>query len=90
MEPIFFGITGSVFLAFGVLAIFGMREPLKFSPVLLLQLFYKAIWFVGVVAPLAISGKFPMYAVAITIVFATYVIGDLIAIPFAYLFKKTT
>jgi len=90
MEPIIFGITGSVYLAFGILSIFGLREPLKFSPVLLLQLFYKVIWFAGVVAPLAISGKFPAYAVGAAIVFATFVIGDLIAIPFAYLFKKTT
>ena len=89
-EPITYGITGSVYLAFGILSIFGLREPLKFSPVLLLQLFYKVIWFIGVVAPLAIGGKFPMYAAVATIIFATFVIGDLIAIPFAYLFKKTS
>jgi len=89
-EPYILGITGSVFLAFGILAIFGLREPLKFSPVLLLQLFYKAIWLVGVIAPAAISAKLPIYAVTPIIIFAAFVIGDLIAIPFAYLFKKTT
>jgi len=89
-EPFILGIAGSVFLAFGILAIFGLREPLKFSPVLLLQLFYKAIWLVGVIAPAAISGKLPMYAVTPIIIFAAFIIADLIAIPFAYLFKKTT
>jgi len=87
-EPIVFGICGSVYLAFGILSVFGLRDPLKFSPVLLLQLFYKAIWFIGVVAPLAVAGKFPMYALGFVIIFATFIIGDLIAIPFAYLFSK--
>jgi len=39
-EPIAFGILGSVYVAFGILSILGLRDPLKFAPVLLLQLFY--------------------------------------------------
>ncbi|MCX5997217.1 MAG: hypothetical protein NTV42_06345 [Chloroflexi bacterium] len=89
-EPIIYGICGSVYLAFGLLSIFGLRDPLKFSPVLLLQLVYKSIWFIAVVAPLAVAGKFPMYALGFVIIFATFIIGDLIAIPFAYLFAKPT
>ena len=42
-EPIAFGIMGSVYLAFGLLSILGIRSPLKFVSVLLLQLFYKLI-----------------------------------------------
>ena len=90
VEPLTFGITGSVYLAFALLSIFGLREPLKFCPVLLLQLFYKVIWLVGVLIPLAISGKVGAYVVAVVIIFVAFVIADLIAIPFAYLFKKTT
>jgi hypothetical protein len=89
-EPIVFGIVGSAFLAFGILSIFGLRDPLKFSPVLLLQLFYKSIWFIGGVAPLVAVGKFPMYGLSAVIIFATFIIGDLIAIPFAYIFAKPT
>jgi hypothetical protein len=89
-EPIVFGIVGSVFLVEGILSIFGLRDPLKFSPVLLLQLCYKLVWFVGVVVPLVAVGKFPMYALGFVITFATFIIGDLIAIPFAYLFTKPT
>ncbi len=48
-EPIALGIVGSISLAFGVLSIFGLRSPLKFVPVLLLQLCYKLIWFIGVI-----------------------------------------
>ena len=86
-DPVAFGIMGSVYLAFGLLSFLGLRAPLKFVPVLLLQLCYKAIWFVGLVLPLFLKGHFPSYAIPIAIIFATYVIGDLIAIPFPYIFS---
>ncbi len=87
-EPIFLGIIGSVYLAFGILSIFGLRSPLKFAPVLLLQLFYKSIWFVGVVLPSLVAGQYPNYGIPMAILFATIIVGDLIAIPFRYLFAK--
>jgi len=87
-DPIVFGVTGSVWLAFGLLSILGLRAPLKFVPVLLLQLCYKSIWFVGVVLPLLMSGEFPLYAILHFVVFASFIIGDLIAIPFSYVFGK--
>ena len=83
-EPIALSIVGSVYLAFGVLSVFGWRDPLKFVPVLLLQLCYKLAWFIGAVAPLLVSGRFPGYAVLTAVIFATYIVGDLIAIPFSY------
>ena len=87
-DPIVFGITGSVYLAFGILSIFGLRSPLKFVPILLLQLSYKSIWFIGVILPMLLSGKFVTYGLLHVTIFATYIIGDLIAIPFSYVFAK--
>ena len=87
-EPIVFGIVGSIYLSMGLLSIFGLRSPLKFISVLLLQLFYKSIWFVGVLLPLIVTNKFPSFAIPMTIIFSTYIIGDLIAIPFSYIFAK--
>ena len=84
-DPIALGVMGSVYAAFGVLSVLGLRDPLKFAPALLLQLCYKSVWFVGVVLPLLITGRFPDYGVLTAAVFATYIIGDLIAIPFRYL-----
>ena len=89
-EPIALSIVASVYLAFGVLSVFGLRDPLKFVPVLLLQLCYKLVWFVGAVVPLLMSGRFPGYAVPTAVIFATYVVGDLIAIPFPYVFTRHT
>ena len=87
-DPIVYGVTGSVWLAFGIISILGLRSPLKFVPVLLLQLCYKSIWFIGVVLPLLVVGKFPLYAILHVVVIASYIIGDLIAIPFSYVFAK--
>jgi len=87
-DPIVFGICGSVWVAFGLLSILGLRSPLKFSPVLLLQLTYKVVWFIGVILPVLTAGKFPVYATGYVVFFAAYIIGDLIAIPFSYVFAK--
>lgn len=87
-DPVVFGIVGSVYVAFGILSILGLRSPLKFTPVLLMQLCYKSIWLVFVILPLLFAGRMEMYSIMLTVIFITYIIGDLIAIPFSYLFKK--
>jgi len=87
-DPIALGVTGSVYVAFGLLSILGLLSPLKFVPVLLLQLSYKVVWFIGVILPLLAVGKFPAYAILHVLIFASYIIGDLIAIPFSYVFAK--
>ena len=88
-DPIVYGVTGSVWLAFGLLSILGLKSPLKFLPVLLMQLTYKSVWFIGVVFPLVVSGRFPTYAILLVVIMASYIVGDLIAIPFHYLFSKS-
>lgn len=87
-DPIVYGIAGSVYLAFGILSILGLRSPLKFTPVLLLQLLYKTIWFVGIIIPIFIAGQFPPHALMLVVIFLSYIIGDLIAIPFPYVFSR--
>jgi CDP-diglyceride synthetase len=88
-EPVIFGVFGSVYVAFGFVSILGLRSPLKFSPVLLLQLSYKIVWFAGVALPLVLKGQFPAHGYVFVAIFLSYVIGDLIAIPFGYLFGKS-
>jgi hypothetical protein len=87
-EPINFGILGSVYLAFGLISILGLRSPLKFVPVLLAEITYKTIWFIGVILPLILKGQFPQSALINIIIFATFIIGNAIAIPFKYIFSK--
>jgi len=87
-EPLVFGMVGSVYLAFAVLSVLGLRAPLKFAPVLLLQLCYKSVWFVAVIIPVLMSGQVPIYAILLSVIFVSYIIGDLIAIPFTAIFSS--
>jgi hypothetical protein len=87
-DPIMLGIGGSVFLAFALVSLLGLRSPLKFAPILLLELGYKSIWFIGVILPLWLAGPLPWYGIMFVIIFASYIIGDLIAIPFRNVFAK--
>ena len=87
-DRIILGMTGSVLFAFAILSILGLRSPLVFAPVLLLQLCYKLVWFIGVALPLLIAGQLPTHAILPAAVFGTYILGDLIAIPFTYVFAR--
>jgi hypothetical protein len=88
-EPIVAGVAYSAWLAFGILSIFGLRSPLKFAPVLLLQFTYKVVWFIAVIAPKAVSGDLPSFAITMSVLYVTYVIGDIIAIPWKHIFAKS-
>jgi len=85
-----FGYMGSAMVAFAVLSILALRAPLRFLPVLMLQLVYKSVWILGVYIPLVVSGNNSIFATLFAVIFATYIIGDLIAIPFSYLLGKET
>jgi len=87
-EPLWAGVGYSVFVAFAILSIFGLRSPLKFAPVLLLSFTYKVIWLIAIFIPLLVKGQLPSYAWLTGLVFVTYVAGHLIAIPFRYLLAK--
>ncbi len=42
-DPMMYGVAASTWTGFGVLGFFGLRSPLKFLPVLLMQCVYKSI-----------------------------------------------
>lgn len=87
-DPAVFKLYGSVSLASGLIALLALRSPLKFVPMLFFQLIYKPVWLAAVAIPLFIEGRYPLHVVAISVIFLTYIVGDLIAIPFRYLFSK--
>jgi len=89
VEPISYGILASLYLTFGLVALLGLRDPLKFVPLLLAQLVYKVLYMVALILPLLIAGKLPSYATAQVFIFLSYIIGDLIAIPFQYVFAAS-
>lgn len=87
-DPYLLGIAGAVWTAFAVSAALGLRAPARFAPVLLLQLVYKSLWLVAVFAPRAVHGDVPPSAWLIAAVFVSYVIFDLIALPFSSLLSR--
>lgn len=87
-DPAVLGLYGSFSLAAALLSILALRSPLKFVPMLLIQLVYKPIWLIVFAVPLFLKGRFPAYVVIISAVYATFIVGNLIAIPFSYLFPR--
>lgn len=87
-EPVIFGTYGCMLVTYGTMAILGVKYPLKFLPILLFHLCYKSVWFIAVIIPLLVTGKFPSYAISLCIIFLLTITGDLIAIPFPYVFSK--
>jgi len=87
-DPIVYGVAASVWLAFGVISLLALRNPMKFVPILLFQLTYKCIWFIGVIFPLAITGPIEMYGILMIIVFAGIMVGDVLVIPWKTVFEK--
>jgi hypothetical protein len=87
-EPIIGGVAYSAWLACGILCIFGLRSPVKFSPILLFDVAYKATWLIAVVAPREAVGQLPSFALTMSILYLTIIIGDLIAIPWRYLLAR--
>jgi hypothetical protein len=88
-DPSIFKLVGSFMFAAGLIAIPALLFPMKFVGLLMLQLFYKPVWIALVALPLFLKGQFPLYVVAITIIFVSYIVGDLIAIPFRHVFSKS-
>jgi len=82
------GLVGSVFLAFALISVLGLRDPVKYVLILLMQLLYKTVWLCSVVLPIFIAGKITMDLIPVIAVFLAVVIGDLFAIPFKTFFGK--
>jgi len=89
-DPIVFGAFGCMLISSGILAGLGLRSPLKFVPLLFFELCYKSIWFVGVLIPFLLANEMQTHVVIFIVIFATFIIGNMIAIPFSYLFAKNS
>ena len=87
-DPIVFGAFGCMLISSGILGILGLRSPLKFVPLLLFQLSYKSIWFICVLLPFLLVNELQTHVIVFILIFASYIIGDLIAIPFSYIFTR--
>ena len=87
-EMMLAGYVPSVMLAYALMGIIGLRYPVKFAPVLLMQATGKIIWFLAIIIPQLATGPLPTFALMLSATFILLIIGDLIAVPWKYLFSK--
>ena len=82
------GVAMSFWAAYSVLMGLGVFFPVKMLPLVLLQLFYKSTWVLGIGLPLWFAGTLEPLSDEL---FMACLIGatvDLLVIPWPFLFKK--
>lgn len=83
-DPIIYGALAGIWFTVGLLCALGVRAPLKFLPLLVLQFVYKACWFAGVFVPLMYQGEFPEWGWASAVGNAIWMALDIKSIPWWY------
>ena len=84
----FYGVAVSFWAALSVLAVVGMLYPIKMLPLLLLQMFYKLIWLLGVGYPLWQEGLLIGAAEGLAFANGVGVILDILVIPWFFIASK--
>ena len=83
-----YGIAFSLYAAYALLMLLGVRFPVRMLPLLLLQIIYKTIWLIAVGYLLWSAGRLNPTAIESIKFFASIVVLDLIVIPWPYVFEK--
>lgn len=82
------GVAISFYAALSLLCIPGMRFPLKFTPLLLVQLVYKSAWLIGVYLPAKNSSSLDESLQSWFWVMAPGIIIDILVIPWGYVYRE--
>ncbi len=83
-----YGVAAAVWTAFGLLAILGLRDPIKYMPILLFQFIYKLIWLFAVFLPNVIIDGVRFDTITVLLVFLLFIVGDFLTLPFKDLLEK--
>jgi hypothetical protein len=81
-------VAWCVWTAFATLAGLGILRPLKFLPIILLEIFYKVLWLVVVAYPLFSRGTLATSPAADITAQFLWVILPIIAMPWGYAFAQ--
>ncbi len=85
-DGLVFGVTGSVWLAVGLISILGLRNPVPFTGVFLVQIVYKTVWITLIGLPAMASGD--ERAAFFAWFFALVTVGFAFAVPWSLLLRK--
>lgn len=83
-----YGVAAAVWTTFGLLAILGLRDPIKYMPILLFQFIYKLIWIFGVFLPNVVVSGVRLDTIIPLLVFLLFIVGDFLTLPFKDLLEK--
>lgn len=82
------GVTISFWAAFSLLNLIGIRRPLQFIPILLLQLFYKSAWIVGTYLPASKAGLLTEDIRSFLWICVAGIALNLLIIPWKYVYQE--
>ena len=83
-----YGVAAAIWTTFGLLAILGLRDPIKYMPILLFQFIYKLIWIFAVFLPNVVVGGLRFDTITPLLVFILFIVGDFLTLPFKDLLEK--
>jgi hypothetical protein len=84
--PLYEGVTLSLLTAMSLLALLGLRHPIKLLPVLLFESAWKLLWLSLVALPKAVNGDLNAAATEVA-VNCTFVVVILAVIPWSYVWR---
>ncbi|MBO0323786.1 hypothetical protein J0X14_15860 [Muricauda sp. CAU 1633] len=82
------GVGVSFYAALSLLSLFGIRFPLKFTPLLLIQLIYKSAWLLGVYLPAINLGAINANIQSWFLPMAIGIVIDVVVIPWKYVYVE--
>lgn len=82
------GVAISFWAAFSLLNLLGVRFPLKFVPILLLQLLYKSAWIIGTYLPAYTSNTLDDNLRSFLWVCVAGIVLNLFIIPWRYVYQE--
>lgn len=82
------GVAVSFYAAFSLLCLMGIRFPLKFLPLLLIQLIYKSCWMVGTYLPAYQTQSIDENLTSWFWVMVPGIVIDLLVIPWGYVYRQ--
>lgn len=81
-------VVGVILISFSLLALLGLRYPLKLLPILIFELLWKSLWLLAVSLPAYLNGSMDEYSVGTTFACAMGVVLTPLVIPWRYVINE--
>lgn len=81
-------VVGAILVSFSLLALVGLRYPLKLLPILIFEFLWKILWLLGFSLPAFLNGSADEYTIGTTFACAIGVILTPLVIPWGYVFDE--